>query len=295
MVVLSLPALIAYYSFVRPHSGRRGVPKDLIWEMKASAPSKYEVVFVGDSRVYRGLSPEAFEKASGLKALNFGFSSAGLHREYIAAATKKFSNEARRRIILIGVTAHSLTNKAFRRKDYENNKVETNALTPLTWKGYYLLDHLRPVDMRELKYVYYDLTPTQYETYHPNGWVETDSLRLRPTRAVQSYINQFEMTKIEDNNINELLGAVSDFKKQKIEFYAFSPPISNAMAEVESKYSGFQKKEFIKAFKKSGGHWIPVKRKSYVSYDGSHVNASSAKRLTRKLAKTIKESNPSDG
>lgn len=53
---------------------------DSFWLQKANAEARYDIVLLGDSRVYRGISPEDMAIVlDGYEILNFGFSANGLN------------------------------------------------------------------------------------------------------------------------------------------------------------------------------------------------------------------------
>ena len=52
--------------------------------------------------------------------------------------------------------------------------------------------------------------------------------------------------------------------------------------------SGFREAEFIQEFRNAGGIWLSFNLDDYVSYDGSHLDADSAKKLSRDLAEKIR-------
>jgi hypothetical protein len=87
-VCLSIPLLILG-SLLRPEETAilpfsydpmhtTGAVSERFWVMKAQGMSRYDMILMGDSRVYRGLSPQAMEEVlPGERILNFGFSGGG--------------------------------------------------------------------------------------------------------------------------------------------------------------------------------------------------------------------------
>ena len=51
------------------------------WMNKVKSSKQFDMVFIGDSRCYRGIQPAVFEKELGLTAFNAGLSSGGHNME----------------------------------------------------------------------------------------------------------------------------------------------------------------------------------------------------------------------
>ena len=65
--------------------------RDSFWAHKVNLVDKFDIVYTGDSRVYRGIDPETVESVVGLKGFNYGFSSADL--DSLLFAFRKFKQE----------------------------------------------------------------------------------------------------------------------------------------------------------------------------------------------------------
>ena len=108
---LSLFLLFGGYKlyYITFHADQNKTPDKFFWYKKTFAPNDQDILLVGDSRVYRGLSPAAMAAVlKGSKILNFGYSSAGFEPFFLDAAVKKLSAKGKR-ILVLGVTPHSLT------------------------------------------------------------------------------------------------------------------------------------------------------------------------------------------
>ncbi|NQU53588.1 MAG: hypothetical protein HQ522_13725, partial [Bacteroidetes bacterium] len=107
-IILAL-LLATALSFVMPKNKEKYLG-DMFWTKKTFAPSKYNVILMGDSRVYRGLSPEVMEeKLSGLKVLNFGFSNGGLNNGMFKAAEEKLIKSEQPKVIILGISPNTIT------------------------------------------------------------------------------------------------------------------------------------------------------------------------------------------
>ena len=105
-------------SFVMPENEEK-YRANMFWTKKTFAPSKYNVILMGDSRVYRGLSPEIMEeKLPGLKVLNFGFSNGGLNNEMFKAAEEKLIKSGQPKVIVLGISPNTITDYTQNNRQY---------------------------------------------------------------------------------------------------------------------------------------------------------------------------------
>jgi len=91
---------------------------DNFWIKKANLDKKYDVIIGGDSRIYKGISPDIISKYSNLTSVNLGFSGAGFSKEYIDYLLSNFDNKSNNKILIIGVSPHSLTDEAFKNEQF---------------------------------------------------------------------------------------------------------------------------------------------------------------------------------
>ncbi|MFW5831780.1 MAG: hypothetical protein ACOCVA_05990, partial [Prolixibacteraceae bacterium] len=99
----------AAFSLVIPEDAE-DVKRELFWSRKTFAPPVYDVVLLGDSRLYRGLSPDAMKPhLPDLKILNFGYSNGGLNPTMFEAAEEKLAENNKPKIIVLGISANTVT------------------------------------------------------------------------------------------------------------------------------------------------------------------------------------------
>ena len=64
------------------------------------------------------------------------------------------------------------------------------------------------------------------------------------------------------------------------------------MVELENRVSGFDEPAFAAAFQAAGGLWIhDLDQAAYLSFDGSHLDETAARQLSRDLAHRIPQPN----
>jgi hypothetical protein len=60
------------------------------WVVKTHIQKNYDIILLGDSRVYRGISPSTMEQSmQGVRILNFGYSGGGLNQYMYEEADNK--------------------------------------------------------------------------------------------------------------------------------------------------------------------------------------------------------------
>lgn len=290
---LILGAILSFaISFLLPKNGEKYLA-DMFWVTKTFAPQNYNVVLMGDSRVYRGLSPEIMDtELNGLKILNFGYSNGGLNPVMFEAAEEKLSKNGREKIIVIGVTANTLTNYTKENNKYfqELNRPREEILERLYLNpvSYYfsatspetLKDHIQNWNKRKKSWY--------INNYQLNGYVESDKFPVDTLEAIPSYTKDFTNYQVDAKHMQDLFQQIEQWTQRGIQVFAFRPPISQAMRELENNMGLYDEKRIKKGIENSGGHWIDLQNSDYKTYDGSHVDLNSARKLSLKIAKEVK-------
>jgi hypothetical protein len=89
------------------------VSADRFWTQKTFKAPHYTMILLGDSRIYRGVSPKILEaQLPGTRILNFGYSSGGLNNLIINEARNKLSPNATPPVVVLGLSPSSLTEKS---------------------------------------------------------------------------------------------------------------------------------------------------------------------------------------
>ncbi len=283
--------LVTALSFAFPKNSEKYLG-ELFWTRKTFAPAKYTVLLMGDSRIYRALSPEIMEKElPGLKVLNFGYSNGGLNSVMFEAAEKKLIQGGQPRILVLGVTANSVT-------DY--SKENQQYIQELTLPREEVLErlYLNPVrywfsatSPEKLKQHLQHKKDTAYyrNTYFMNGYVESEKYPADTTFAVSSYIDDFTNYKVDSVHLKVLFDQVEKWSKEGFTVIGFVPPLSLPMRELEDSLGLFDEAKIKAGFEKASGHWFNINPNNYKTYDGSHVTIESARKLSGELAEYIKK------
>lgn len=259
------------------------------WEHKVhhQQPHSHDIVMLGDSRLYRGIDPASMQEIlPHASILNFGFSSGGLNPEIYNIATN-FINPNGQKAIILSVTPLTLTPTTLNNTHYHSIK----SAQPTHPMAKNISIFFRRLDISAIKR-HLQNSPVRHSraqySYFANGWIASDMSPPNPEHALRSYRTVFKNNQVDETLISALLQQTQHWVAQGITVYAFTPYVPPAMQEIETQTSGFNAPDFIKRFTAAGGQWLDIQGE-YTSYDGSHLNSTSARRFSRALATQIKD------
>lgn len=264
----------------------------MFWSRKTFAPPRYNVVLIGDSRIYRGISPQIMEaELEDLKVLNFGYSNGGLNATMFRAAEEKLKKSDSIKIIIIGITANSLTAYTDKNEQYlqeisrpKEEVMERLYLNPiLYWFSATSPEALKSQANNVNDSVYYK------SEYHMNGYVESDKFPADTLQALPSYTDDFKNYQVKPNDIKNLAMQVHEWAQKGIYVFAYRPPVSLPMRELENNMAKYDEALIKKEIEEAGGIWIELNPNRYKTYDGSHLDKPSAESLSKKLATDIEK------
>ena len=285
-LVLFLSIVVHY---TRPKKDYSKLEYDWFWTKKTHFSKSNNIVFLGDSRTYRGISTESVKSEfPNQKVLNLGYSSGGLNKYMFDVAYSLLNKKEDLKVIVLGVTPFSLTEEVRKNEHYKQelgrplaDLIERNYVNPFLsdFESISLSDYRTESDR-----VFYP------QVFHENGWVESYKIPENKRDALSSYRKTFSETVLSEKSVSETLSFVSEMKNKGVKVYGFRPPSSKEMEKLENELSGFDENEFITIFEESGGVWINISdRFSFDSYDGSHLHYQSAKDLSLILAQKMKQ------
>jgi len=289
LTLLVSAILVGALSFAIPKNKEKYLG-DRFWSQKTFASSRYNVVLMGDSRVYRGLSPSVMEEAlTGLKVLNFGYSNGGLNPTMFAAAEKKLSEKNNKKVIVIGVSANCITGYTQKNEQYiqEKSRPREDVFERLYFNGIkYHFSATNPEALKEAM-IQKPLTSYYRNEYFSNGYVCSEKFPVDTMEAIPSYIQDFTNYKVEDRFVDVLINQFEDWRKKGIIVIGFRPPTTVPMKALEDTMGLYNEKMIRTKFTEAGGHWIELDQTQYKTYDGSHLDKESAVRLSEKIADEI--------
>lgn len=286
LIAIGLSLLI---NFTRPDTDYSKLMYDWFWVNKTHYSKRSSILFLGDSRTYRGISTESVKtNFPNQEILNLGYSSGGLNNKMFEFANQLIDTNSKVNIIVLGITPFSLTVEARKNEHFlqELNRpvaeiVERKYVNPFI--SFFEPIKITDYQAKNSKMVY-------PQKFHKGGWVESYKVPINTNKALISYEKTLSKTELSHISTNETLNFVLEMKKKGITVYAFRPPSTKKMELLENRLTKFDEENFKTLFEENGGFWIDIpNRYSFDSYDGSHLHYNSAKKLSIILAKKIKQ------
>ncbi|RMG70541.1 MAG: hypothetical protein D6722_08565 [Bacteroidetes bacterium] len=259
--------------------------------MKTHHEGQYDLLVLGDSRVYRGVSPADMSQAlPGWRSFNLGYSSAGFGPLMYEEAARRLDPEGAR-VLVLGITPWSLTESAA-----QNAHLQQELARPLSerWQrryvNYYLQD-LAPTRPEALWQALRGTTPAPAEYYYQTfdeagGWMPSRLEPPQPRKALGPYRAEFRQEQVSPARVEALLDQVQTWVAEGVSVYAFRPPTSPDMTALEDELSGLDMSALGRDIEAAGGIWLDIPGE-YPSYDGSHLPDSAARRFSRALGAAI--------
>lgn len=283
-------AIVFVYTIgmLRPQPLSSVILKEKFWADKVHSKKKYDVLFAGDSRIYRGVDPKSVsEELGGLEVINFGFSSGGYNDVMFNEINNRLKMNNETSIIVLGLTPYSLTPKAQENQHFNQEKnrdikevLNRRFINP----ALNFFDPIKPTDL-----IHANKAPKGYqERFRSHGWVESRKTPFNPKAALPIYVKDFKDNLVSKDVLESLYGQIKLWQQQGIEVLAFRMPTTLEMETLENAISGYDEKEIKKRIEEAEGKWIEIKdRYHYSSYDGSHLIDTSAREFSRYLGKQI--------
>jgi len=252
---------------------------------------RLNLVFAGNSKVERGVSPAAVVSVLGpARAGNFAYSACGFGSNYLAEISRLLDMSQQEKIIVLGISVSTLSE---RNANLDNeflrmyrNPYQVELLESRLPRVY---DFLKPLDWGVFGYL---LKPskkyTSFEIRHADGWEA--SWRIPELRIqVQKPRERVGYARVSDKVIQKLLQQVSMWTSQGVEVFGFDAP-PQTMERVGSKSYGFDPDGFIQDFQKAGAVWLKFEDSKYHSYDGgAHLRNDAALIFSTDLGRSIKD------
>ena len=291
-ITLLIAALLtAAFSFVIPNDAE-DVKRELFWSRKTFARPVYDVLLLGDSRLYRGLSPEAMKPhLPGLKILNFGYSNGGLNPTMFEAAEEKLAENNKPKVIVLGISANTVTGYSADNQHYlqEVNRPREQLIERMYFHP--LRQWFPSTSPRKLLQLFAENKDSSFyrHTYHKSGYVASEKFPIDTTEAIPLYTDDFRNYKVEEKFLEPLFRQVEEWSNEGITVVAFRPPVSQPMRELENTMGRFDEQHIKNEINRAGGYWIELNPSEYKTYDGSHLTIESARKLSVKVANSISE------
>jgi len=288
--LLSLP-----FYLLRDEMDTETIKKNRHWTIKSRNTQTYDIVFGGDSRVFRGISPAHFAaELEGRSAYNYAYWANGYGKDYMEGIERRIDRSSPLQMIVLGITPHSLTRKTARSPHYHYEIGRAGKSVVQTVYLSWLEEYFAPYGIIELSEKLLGISKTQNKRilYHDNGWVETWWVQPDTMNAAKSYRTLFEGDPVSEEVIEGLMVFVEKWSSHGIQVVGFRPPASYTIRQFEEIRGGFSESAVRNRFLEAGGIWIDVNPGDYQTYDGSHLDHNSAMQFSADLARMIREQIP---
>ena len=288
--VLPIALLIALVlKFVLPTPILNDPYRDYCWIKKTHSTEQFNVLAIGDSRIYKGVNPEfLIDENSNLNAVNLGYLGAGYSDEYLSFVSGRIK-EDHKSVVLCGITPYSFTPEALKNEHYHSFfDMDKKEVYKILFLSSYLKNFPRysPAEIWD----YFSEIPVTQRYFHDfkeNGWVKSYKIPFDSTSGLKSYRNNFVDNVCDTKTVESYYDWVKEMSSNDLTIVGFRPPSTLAMEQLEDSLSGLNYSNFIEGFEQNGGVWLKFSRNDYSSYDGSHLHYKSANKFTKNLAQKI--------
>ncbi len=264
----------------------------LFWCNKVDPGKLFDVVFMGDSRIYRGIDPETVEKEldefDKPEVFNFGFSSAGLDTAFLNDGAKLLNPDAAKRIIVLGVSPSALADENMMNTHYYQEK---NRPATEFWQRRFINPYLSifdPGNPALIRNKYRKNNEGYFQEYKMNGWIASVKKPIDVWKDHWMIEQGYKKAEWSLKYQKFLIDKIAEWEKSGIQVFAFRPPAVKHFEKSENEFSDFHEKAIAAQIEAAGGEWIVVEdRYSYQTYDGNHLMKYSAQRLSAFLGNAI--------
>jgi hypothetical protein len=290
-----IPIMVLIILFIKafaPKSDeKRVIENNSFWKHKTFDKKTYQIVIAGDSRVYRGVSPQAMIPVlPGMNILNFGYGSAGFDNIMLNEISKKIDLKAKQKVVVLGLTPLTLTQEG--RNNYHLNyelKTKREELIELLYfKRAFQFFVPFTLDQMDQKLKGKEFQTTFHQEYTSTGWVATYDEKPWEESAIKSYSTRFINNQVTEENLLQVANKIKEWTQQGVMVFGFRPPTTHKMVALEDSLSGYNEQWVKTKIVESGGIWLDFNVDDYSTYDGSHLQKESAYRFSHDLATKIK-------
>lgn len=255
------------------------------WILKTHTDKKFNFLICGDSRTYRGVSPEAMEEIlPDYSMLNFAYSSGSFSPFMLAQIEKKLDSRSPIKVLYLGITPYSLTPKASKdghiRQELSRKKEEII-------EALYFEPVKRFFEPFQINWKASKDSVTYIQKYEEAGWVATEKIPAHPEEALAIYTKDFKNNRVSTEMIDNLMIRIKEWSEEGIKVFGCRPPTTKEMVALENRLGGFREEVFVTKFKEAGGIWLTVNPDDYNSYDGSHLDIKSSIAFSKDIAHLI--------
>ena len=249
----------------------------LFWIEKRYGKQQYDVLLMGDSRTFEGVSPEILQKyIPNMSFYNFGFCVGRINRQLLREAGKRLKWNGKR-ILAFGCTCIDSMNV---RNEHFFSIEELNLVLPA----------LRSILSRKTSLV------DQSCIFHtPLGYKEVRHSKNEDkiSSTLKAYHDSFQKRPFRPSDFKHFLQNLKWCKKNNIKVVAYRMVSCREMDELEDKLSSVDWNKIKKAILDEGFVWLERPPSSLLEkieahcWDGSHLNAEGAELFSNWLGQEL--------
>ena len=295
-MILALIGL-AIFALLRPYSPdpQEDARSRTTWFFinKTHQAPVHDLVILGDSRGLRGISPQEMNNALPDRHIfNFSFNAGGMNPEMYDAAEALLDPAAADPVILLAPTPLAFMPHKRANSQYHEYRNKPRDLVWLYRHVPRVADWFQPVapsvPFRRLLGARPTLLLTQ--VHHGDGWIETDQTPYDDLRDLTVHRDRL-VSKVNDPTLMQtFMERTAEWTRRGIKVACILPPAYAPREALEDSALGFDRQEFRRSFERAGGLWLEVSRDGLESYDGSHLVAASARKMSRELGAALARS-----
>lgn len=259
---------------------------------KAHQRDRFDGIIIGDSRALRGVSTEAMTgELPGMRVYNFAFNSAGLGTLLYSEAEKLLDPASTGPFVVLAPT--SLTFQPWKRANEMFHEYRSKARDQVWLYQHFpsVMERLQALSPSIYVRRALAITPAKRleQEFRPDGWIATRQFPIDDLEDLEKHRQYLAGNVIDPLLVEELMSQTRAWTARGIRVFAFMPPADQARVAMEDSMLDFDQREFRDAFVSAGGRWLEVNGEGLTTYDGSHLDADSARRMSQCLAREIAE------
>jgi hypothetical protein len=293
VTVLAAAALLAAAGLYAPESRNpllaARAEESAFYLQKTHRPDRHDILILGDSRALRGLAPQEMARAlPGRDIFNFAYNAGGLNPEIYAAADRRLAATGPRAVVL-GVTPLCLLDWKSANGQYREVLHAPRDQVFLALRAPAVAEFFEPVQPGDLIATLLDIPPrSNYrQHFYPDGWIASGKSPADTTEAPRDYRRTLAGSRVDPALVNDLAAQVRAWTDAGVRVFALRLPTTAAMVALEDSLLGFDQAALAARIEAAGGHWLDCPDPQYHSYDGSHLEADSARLLSRRVGEAM--------
>lgn len=268
-----------------------GMELSAFWARKLSWQGGYDVALAGDSRAYRGLSPDDMARhLPGQRIANFGFPGMGYSPQYLERLAGTLDPDSQNPTVVLCLSANSFRAGAVQRNGFLET-LKQHAMPRRIQSG---LDRLETLtEPFATEWMLNDWRragppPQTHSRLHPNGWMSTTAQGFTHDAQLAYYKSVlFASDRFSEAAIEAVEAHISKWTRQGIAVFVVRLPIPRTMLALEADFLPVPFTELIMRSERAGATVLSFDMDQYPTYDGSHFVDTVARRFSEDLALAI--------